>query len=312
MPTLAITGSSGFLGKHLISACLSQGDFKLRLLLRNPDKSGFTSTENVTICEGDLLDPVSLNGFLKPDCTLIHLAYINKDMEANMQAVSNLISAAKEREIKRVVHCSTAVVVGFKEKGIITEDTVPRPAGEYQLVKYQIEKNLLKDLLPDIELAILRPTEIIGPGGQGLLKIVKRLCYANPYKNFIYHSILKHRRFNYVSVHNVVAALMLLATTSLNQKGEIYNISDDDDNDNNYAAVEKIINFGIKNEPKYALDFGLPPSLLSFLFKFLPSRSPVNRIYSNSKISNLGYKKVITLRSAILEILSSGAVNAYS
>lgn len=311
MPTFAITGSSGFLGRHLIPACLS-GGFKLKLLVRNREDYKSLSNDNVTICEGDLLVPGSLRGFLEPDSTLIHLAYIHNDASANIKATANLIEAVKQSSVKRVVHCSSAVVVGFKASGVITEDIAPSPKGEYQKTKYQIEGMLCTGLQPNVELAILRPTEIIGLGGQGLQKMIQRLKDGKSFKNFIYRSILKYRRCNYVSVYNVVAALILLASTPIKQMGQIYNISDDDDSDNNYAAVEKIINSGLKHESRYVLDFGLPAPILSFLFRLLPTHSPSDRIYSHSKISSLGYRKVETLNSAISEILSKEAANAHS
>lgn len=303
MHTLAITGATGFLGQHLISECISQGSFNLRLLVRNRSAFKHFSSEKITICEGDLLKPKSLKGFLKPDITLLHLAYMNNSHEENIEATINLIKAVKQIYVKRVVYCSTAVVVGSTAKGIVTEATTPKPKGIYQQTKYKIEKMLLDELPPDIELAILRPTEIIGPGGQGLRSMIKRIRNGSSYKNFIYHCILKYRQFNYVSVYNVVAALILLAVTPIIQNGEIYNISDDDDVDNNYAAVEKIINSNLKYKREYSFDIGMPRFLLSFLFNLIPRVSPPNRVYSHSKIVSLGYKKVTTLNSIVSEII---------
>lgn len=304
MHTLAITGATGFLGRHLVSECILQDRFKLRLLMRNRNAFEHLSNDKVSIYEGDLLKPDSLTDFLQPDSTLIHLAYIDNDWNANIEAVSNLIKAVKQSGVKRVVHCSTAVVIGFHAKGVVTEETMPAPKGEYQQTKYRIEEILRTELTPNVELAILRPTEIIGPGGRGLHAMIKRLHNERSYKNFIYHCILKSRRFNYVSVYNVVAVLILLASSPIMQTGEIYNVSDDDDADNNYAAVEKIIKSNLNYKHEYSFDIGLPRSFLSLLFKILPSFSPPNRVYSHTKISSLGYRKVTTLHSTISEIVS--------
>jgi len=311
-PTLAITGSAGFLGGYLVKECLLQGSFNLRLLLRNPDQFKLPLNDGVAICQGDLLASESLQGFLAPDSTLIHLVYLNEGITSNIKATLNLIEAVKYSGVKRVVHCSTAVVVGFQARGTISETTPPAPIGEYQRAKLEIEKILQAGLPPKIELAILRPTEIIGPGGQGLSKMIKRIQYGKPCKKFIYNAILRSRRFNYVSVHNVVAALILLASTPVEQLGEVYYISDDDDADNNYAAVEKIINSSLGHQSKYFFNIRLPRSFLSFIFNLLPAHSPPNRIYTHSKIDALGYKKVISLRLAISEILSLEKNNAHS
>ena len=129
---LAITGASGFLGRHLVAECVKKNSFCLRLLTR--DRSHFHDLSNnvITICEGDLLQLASLRNFLKPDITIIHLAYINNNEAENIKATLNLVHVAKQLNVKRVVHCSTAVVIGFKAKGVVTESTVPQPRGDYQ------------------------------------------------------------------------------------------------------------------------------------------------------------------------------------
>lgn len=304
MHTLAITGATGFLGRHLVSECILQNCFKLRLLTRNRNAFEYLSSDKVTVCEGDLFNSKSLKDFLQPDSTLIHLAYMNNAKCANIEATFNLIKAIKQSCVKRVVHCSTAVVVGFHKKGVITEETKPVPKGEYQQTKYRIEEIMRTGLSPGIELAILRPTEIIGPGGQGLRSMIKRLRDGGSCKIFLYHCILKYRRFNYVSVYNVVAALILLVSSPIMQTGEIYNISDDDDVNNNYASVEKIISSRLNFKHKYAFDIGLPRFFLAFLFKLRPNLSSPNCAYLHFKISSLGYKRVIELQSAISEIVS--------
>jgi nucleoside-diphosphate-sugar epimerase len=257
------------------------------------------------VCEGDLLNAATLDGFLQRDATLIHLAYLQGGSDANLEAARNVARAALRSETKRVVHCSTAVVVGFGMSGVITENTEATPKGEYQRTKYAIEEVLRRELTPLVELAILRPTEIIGAGGSGIRQMVARLVGGPRYLNMIYRMMLKSRRFNYVCVNNVVAALMLLAFSVVNQRGEIYNISDDDDVDNNYAAVEEIVAGALNGGRSQRLfDIALPSSVLARVLKLLPGSAPPDRVYSSSKIKSLGYKKVTTLRSTILDVVA--------
>jgi nucleoside-diphosphate-sugar epimerase len=275
------------------------------LLTRDSAALRHLSNDRVTVCEGDLLKPSTLDGFLLPGSTLIHLAYLHRGRDANIEAAVNIARAALRSGVKRVVHCSSAVVVGFDARGVVTEDTAASPKGEYQETKYAIEQIFRRELLPYVELAILRPTEIIGAGGLGLRRMIQRLVDRPRPINAIYRVMLKARRFNYVSVQNVVAALMVLASSPLNQKADVYYISDDDDPDNNYAAVEEIINCALDVRPRHrSLDIGLPPSALSLLFKLLPGSAPPDRLYSNFKIKTLGYRKVTTLRSAILDVIA--------
>ncbi len=302
---LAITGAGGFLGRHLVAECIKQNVFSLRLLTRNKDNFKNLSDNSVVICEGDLLKHESLSTLLMSDITLIHLAYINSNEEANIKATENLVETAKRLGVKRVVHCSSSVVVGFSANGLITENTLPEPKGGYQNSKYKIEKILLEHLAPSVELAILRPTEIIGTEGVALKSMIHRISNEGLIKNYLYNLILKERRFNYVAVSNVVSALILLATTTVKQEGEVYIISDDDDEENNYQSVYNILKIYIKGNQLSNSNIGLSRNLLSLIFKLMPTHSPPNRIYSYSKIYNLGYRKTTTLRQAITDLILS-------
>lgn len=304
MQTIAITGATGFLGRHLIAKCLSHGGFNIRVLTRNADKIKDVSSNSVRVYEGNLLKPDSLVDFLKGDITLINLAYIKNDLNSNIEATHNLVDAVMRASVKRMIHCSTAVVVGPKARGVITEDVTPEPRGDYQQIKFKIEKMLLDELAQKVELAILRPTEIIGPGGEGLRTMIDRLNNDGALKRFVYHSLLKNRRFNYVSVYNVVAALVLLASTKTALIGEIYNVSDDDD-ENSYGAVEKIICSGLNIRCGYPFDIGLPRTFLSYIFRLMPNCSSPDLVYSCDKLRSLGYKKTVTLRSAVAEMVST-------
>ncbi len=305
MKQLSVTGGMGFVGRHLLSACSSNGDVALRLLTRDSSALECLQSQGVKICQGDLLKPESLEGFLLPGSTVIHLAYLRQGGSANVEAARNLARAAVRTGVKRLVHCSSAVVVGFSARGVITEATPATPRGEYQQTKHLIEEILRRELTPRVELAILRPTEIIGAGGEGLRQMINRLVEGPRYANTIRRVLLRSRRFNYVSVDNVVAALMLLAWSPAIRSGEIYHISDDDDPDNNYGAVEEIVNVALdEGRGRSAPRIALPPLLLSMLFRLLPDAAPPDRIYSSTKIRSLGYEKVTSLRSTILEVIA--------
>lgn len=304
---LCITGASGFLGRRFVSACLERSDTVLRVLTRDPSSFSLPAPRqaSVTVCEGDLLDQASLGRFLQSNATVVNLAYLHEGRIPNLRAAANLSRAALNSGAKRLVHCSTAAVVGFAERGVITEETPEHPAGQYQGTKYEIERILKGELLPAVELSILRPSEIIGPGGEGLRKMIMRLRNGRASVNALYRLALKHRRFNYVAVDNVVAALQLLVATPEPQRGDVYQISDDDDPDNIYAAVEAIIRRSLGSGAGTWLDVGLPAPVLSLLYRCFPDSAPPDRIYETSKIAALGYEKATTLRSAIIEVVAA-------
>jgi nucleoside-diphosphate-sugar epimerase len=310
--TLAITGASGFLGRCLLAECARRRTYRLRLLTRNIAGIQVPTDRMLSVCEGDLVSGYGVEECFEPQATVVHLAYVHDDPQANIDATSKLIDAARASGVRRVIHCSTAVVVGFSTPGVITEKTPVRPRGWYQEIKWEIEQRLCAGLPPSIELSIIRPTEIIGPGGIGLGKLVRRVRGSSRGANAVCHAILGSRRFNYVSVHNVVEAILLLAGTPIPQTGDVYQVSDDDDPDNTYEAVESIIrsSCGIKERSG---GVRLPRVALSMLFKMLlPDHAPPDRVYSTAKLRAFGYRPVTTLRSAVRELVTLGLPDAHS
>ena len=307
---LCITGATGFVGRYLLEECRRRSSFSVRVLMRNPKRFDGASEDLVRICKGDLLDQLSLTDFLSPASTVLHLAYLRHDDRENLRAAANLIEAARRANVARVVYCSTATVVGFRWSGVVSEDTPVRPENAYQKTKYALEQMFRERLLPRIELAILRPTEIIGPGGPGLRTTLRRLRHGNALRNGLYRFLLHERRLNYVSVQNVVEALILLATTQARQAGDVYLISDDEDQDNNYLTVERIIREMLGEKPVGWPKIGLPRWLLRPLFRLLPGHSNPDRVYSHSKLNAIGYRPVTSLRSAVVASVSDWMTGA--
>jgi nucleoside-diphosphate-sugar epimerase len=301
-PTLAITGASGFLGRHLVTECLRRELGPVRVLSR--DRTAFADVVHpaLVVCEGDLASRSQLEEFLVPNATVIHLAYLRDTLEGNIAAAANLAAAARSRGVAKVIHCSTAVVVGFKARGIVTESTPLEPRPGYQATKLTIESVLRAELPPTVPLAILRPTEIIGPGGSSLRQMIERVESQRRLANAARRFVLRARHFNCVSVHNVVEALLLLAAGPA-RPGEVYYVADDDDPDNNYARIEEIIAAALGiGRPK--LNVGLPLWCLSQLFKLLPGHSPPDRVYSTAKLHELGFRRVAALRPTVTALVA--------
>lgn len=305
MPALAITGATGFLGRALVAECRSRRDIRLKVLVRNASVAAdLWGREGVVVCEGDLRDADTLQRFLAAGDTVIHLAYLKEGRNENETAVRNLAGASLAAGVRRVVHCGTASVIGPRRRGVVSEATVPEPKGEYESTKLALEGLFQNLLVPRGELAILRPTEVIGPGGAGLRWMIDRLRTQPLSVNAAYRMLLGARRFNYVCVRNVVAALLLLAEAPLAANGEVFNVSDDDDPDNNYASVEELIRDALHLGRLSPTRLWLPLPVLSQLFRLLPDHAPPDRVYADSKIRQLGYRRVTRLRDTIQELVA--------
>ena len=85
--------------------------------------------------------------------------------------VENLVHACRRKKVSRLVHCSTALVVGKNPSSIVSHDTNCLPVTTYEKTKYQMESLLLDAINDDFNIYIIRPTLVVGPSGQNLKKI---------------------------------------------------------------------------------------------------------------------------------------------
>ena len=178
---ILVTGATGFTGGHLARTLASRG-YRVRALVRQPARAGDLVTAGVEAVTGDFGDPASLRRAVA-DCDVIyHLAAVYRQAgippgvyrAVNTEAVGALMQAAAEARVARFVHCSTVGVHGDIERPPAGEDAPFRPGDVYQETKLAGER-LAQDVAvrTGIELVIVRPTGIYGPGDGRLLKLFR-------------------------------------------------------------------------------------------------------------------------------------------
>ena len=92
----------------------------------------------------------------------------------NATAVGDLIAAAANAGVRRVVHCSTVGVHGDIDHPPANEDAPLKPGDVYQETKLegeQVARDTGQRL--GVEVAIVRPSGIYGPGDRRLLKLFR-------------------------------------------------------------------------------------------------------------------------------------------
>ena len=113
---VAITGASGFIGSNL-SRYLSNKGYSVVAFVRNPD-SMTQPANNIEIVKGDVTNPESLLKAFEGVDVAIHLAALFNHPEAswddykavNVAGTTNVLTAAKQAGVKKVIHCSTVGV----------------------------------------------------------------------------------------------------------------------------------------------------------------------------------------------------------
>lgn len=300
MRTIAITGASGVVGKQLLDCLRNRADISVRVLVHiNRDNDRFNS-HNVVPIEGDLLRPETLSSLLEPGCSVVNLAYLaSKSKHDNLLAVSNLANACARMKIRRLVHCSTAVVVGRAPEDEITEESQCDPRNDYEAIKLDIEKCLLDTSRNNFELAILRPTAVFGPDGKNLLKLANRIRFSKGVSDYLRSCLYSGRRLNLVYVDNVTSAIMFLMEADI-RGVNTFIIANDESPMNNYRDVEKFLMKALHSKDYMLPIVPLPNLLLSILLK-LVGRSNTNprRVYNDRRLVEAGFKKPVSFEEGL-------------
>ena len=299
--TISITGGTGFIGKHLINALSHFPELELRVLTRSKGDSCLLKAPNVKWFHGDLENLEILREFLAPGGILVHLAYpADWNSNRHLSATEKLGRVAAGVGLKRIILCSTAVVVGKAKSRRINEDTICSPASDYERTKLGIEETFATVGKDTYHLVVLRPTAVLGAGGQNLYKLAHDLTQGSRIVNYLRSSLFGRRRMNLVCVENIVAALEFLIRREQTKPREIFIVSDDDDPLNNYRdiEIELMTQLGVAN---YAVPpLPVPQQVLSGILH-LSGRSCIapKRIYDGSRLVRAGYKKTSTLTKSL-------------
>lgn len=300
MQVIAITGASSFIGTHFLKHLSARSDLRFRLLVNRNRNVSIQESKNVSIIHGNLLESETLNDFVETGCIVINLAYLGGcTFEENLIAINNLMEVCSKVKIKRLIHCSTAVVSGRVSTNKVSENTVINPIQEYEATKSKIEKIVLERSDGLFETVILRPTAVFGEGGKNLIKLANSLMYGNKFINFLKSCVYQYRRMNLVYVGNVVSSIEF-AMDNNNIDREVFIISDDEDPSNNYRAVERYMmkEFGCK---AYLIEpISLPFPILKLTLR-LAGRTNVNPalVYDCGKIIALGLQKPVSFNEGL-------------
>jgi UDP-glucose 4-epimerase len=174
---ILITGTSGFIGKHLLHAAVEKyGKENIIALTSKPLKEYNYLLHNNYQFKADFFSKNDYNGI----DTVIHAgAYTPKNgKEANRINACNQNIAFTEKlldarlpGLKKIIYLSTLDVYG--EDAVITESTVVSPLSFYGYSKYYCEKMIeffCKE--KNIQCCILRVGHVYGPGEEAYSKVI--------------------------------------------------------------------------------------------------------------------------------------------
>ncbi|USI73190.1 NAD-dependent epimerase/dehydratase family protein [Sphingomonas morindae] len=155
--TLAITGGTGFVGRHLIDAALAQGHV-VRALTRAPRPP----RDGVHWIYGALEKPVALAQLVAGADAVLHVAgVVNADREGfrlgNVAGTLAIVEATRAAGVRRFVHVSS---LAAREPGL----------SDYGWSKARAETIVAASAL---DWTMIRPPAIFGPGDREMLDLFK-------------------------------------------------------------------------------------------------------------------------------------------
>ena len=181
MRKILITGADGFIGSHLTEALVHRGFDVRAFVYYNSfnsygwlDSIPFETKNRIEFFAGDIRDPNGVREAMKGIDVVYHLAaliaipfsYHSPDsyIDTNVKGTLNIIQAARENQVRRVLVTSTSEVYGTAQFIPITEFHPKQPQSPYSASK--IGADAIADSFYrsfDLPLTIVRPFNTFGP-----------------------------------------------------------------------------------------------------------------------------------------------------
>jgi len=187
---ILITGGTGFTGSHLVKHVLREGHAAVVL----DNQEGIMLAElkelGAEVYIGSVTDAELLRKVVAGCDAVYHLAAAFRKInvpkseydDTNINAMSSLLTICRDAGVKKVVYCSTQGVHGNIESLAANppvpgnEDSPIKPEDYYQYTKYGGEKIAQVFIEQGMDITILRPTALYGPGDPGrFLMLYKRV-----------------------------------------------------------------------------------------------------------------------------------------
>ena len=178
---ILITGADGFIGSHLTEALIRQGYNVRTFVLYNSfsswgwlDHCGEDVEGKFEVFAGDIRDPHGVKEAMRGCDAVLHLAaliaipysYHSPDtyVDTNIKGTLNILQAARELNVRRVIHTSTSEVYGTARFVPITEDHPLQGQSPYSASKIGADQLAYSFFASfDLPVVIARPFNTYGP-----------------------------------------------------------------------------------------------------------------------------------------------------
>ncbi|KQL36752.1 NAD-dependent 4,6-dehydratase LegB [Psychrobacillus sp. FJAT-21963] len=214
---ILVTGADGFIGSHLTEALVTQGYDVRAFVYYNSfnswgwlDQSPLEIKKNLDVFAGDIRDPHGVKEAMKGCTHVLHLAsliaipysYHSPDtyVDTNIKGTLNIVQAARELDIEKVVQTSTSEVYGTALYVPIDEEHPLQGQSPYSASKIGADQMALSFYRSfNTPVSIIRPFNTYGPRQSARAVIPTIISQVASGKSTIkLGAISPTRDFNYV------------------------------------------------------------------------------------------------------------------
>ena len=189
-----ITGATGYIG-NLLALKLADAGHCIHALIRDDKRASMLKHDNIKVFFGDINNREEIGNALR-DCEQVyhlagHVKTWMKDpsviYKVNVEGTLNVLDAALNAGVKKIVFTSTCGVIGPGLKEPMTEKD-PRLTGynlDYELSKKMAEEIITRYITKGLNVVVVSPSKVYGPG-----KISHSFAYNAIIKKFLHKGIV--------------------------------------------------------------------------------------------------------------------------
>lgn len=284
--TILVTGADGFIGSHLTEALVRQGFNVRAFVCYNSfnswgwlDECADDVKNQFEVFPGDIRDPHGVKESMKGCDAVLHLAaliaipfsYHSPDtyVDTNIKGTLNILQAARELGIQRIIHTSTSEVYGTAQFVPITEKHQLRGQSPYSASKIaadQLAYSFYSSF--DLPVVTIRPFNTYGPR-QSARAVIPTIItqIANGDRVIKLGALAPTRDFSYVqdTVGGFISALK-----SKGGLGEVFNLGSN-------------FEISIRETAQLIAEcFGVAIELISDEVRMRPENSEVARLWADN------------------------------